>query len=210
MSRRGDAPVTVWCGNYRFGRDDFFLPWAATVARKYVDKKPEQRPPEARFREELERLRGIAPADGRVLLDQLTHRWRHPDCPPSLYVVTCTLRAPDGWTLVDDAAKPVQELFCTKVGQARHSVAARIERYKTERLGGVSIAEGSPALRVVIYGDGSTMLLERQIQEVARNNGSRAEVTERAGVRRRVGSETYVGVGMIDAICAFARERAST
>jgi hypothetical protein len=66
------------------GRDDSFFPSVVTVARKYVDKKPEQRPPEARFREELDGLRSIAPVDGQVLLDQLEHRWRHPLCSPSL------------------------------------------------------------------------------------------------------------------------------
>lgn len=202
--------MTVWCGSYRFGRDDSFFPSVVSVARKYVDKRPDQRPPEARFREELDSLRSIAPVDGQVLLDQLEHRWRHPLCSPSLYVLTCRLYAPDRGTLVADSANPVQELLCTKVGQARHTVAARIAAYKTQVLGGVSIAEGSQDLRVVIYGDGSTMLSEREIKEVAKNIGSRAEVVEEAGLRRRVGAETYVGVEIIDAICALARQRERT
>jgi hypothetical protein len=208
--RTGDTGVTVWCGNYQFGGDDFFLRRAATVGRKYVDKRPEERPPEARFREELEGLRRIAPAEGLGLIDQLAHRWTHPDCPPCLYVLTCTLRAPDRGTLLDDAARPVQELVCTKVGQARHTLAARLPRYKTDVLGGVSVVDGSPTLHVLVYGNGPVMLLEREIQQVARSHGSRAQVVDETGVRRRVGSETYVGVDMIDALCTFARERQST
>jgi len=206
----GDTGVTVWSGSYQFGRDDFFLHRAVTVARKYVDKRPEKRPPEARFREALEGLRGIAPAEGLGLIDQLAHRWTYPDCPPCLYVLTCTLRAPDQGTLLDDADRPTQELVCTKVGQAKHTVAARLPSYKTDVLGGVSVVDGTPTLRVLIYGNGSAMLLEREIQQVARSHGSRAQVVDETGVRRRVGSETYVGAGMIDALCTFARERQST
>ena len=87
--------TTVWCGAYAFGSDDSFLPQAARLGRKYVDKRPDQRPPEVSFREEFERLRTGAPADGQVLLDQLEHRWRHPDCLPALYLITCTLEAPN-------------------------------------------------------------------------------------------------------------------
>lgn len=209
-SRTGDTRVTVWCGDYQFGRDDFFLHRAATVARKFVDKRPEERPPEARFREDLQSLRRIAPAEGLGLIDQLAHRWTHPDCPPCLYVLTCTLRAPDRGILLDDAARPVQELLCTKVGQARHTVAGRLPRYKTDVLGGVRVVDGSPTLHVLVYGNSPVMLLEREIQEVARSHGSRAQVVDETGVRRPVGSETYVGVGMVDALCTFARERRST
>jgi hypothetical protein len=49
--------------------------------------------------------------------------------------------------------------------------------------------------------------LELEIQEVARSVGKRAlKVGDWQGMRP-VGSETYVGVDMIDAICAFARTR---
>jgi hypothetical protein len=207
MRGRGDRPVTVWCGNYAFGRDDSVFPNVVDAARKYADKDPGQRPEEARFREEIESLRGVVPTDGQVLLDQLEHRWRHPYCPPCLYVLTCTLRAPEHGVLLDAAGEPVEELLCTKVGQAKRAVAARIERYKSDVLGRVSILAGSPTLRIVIYGDGAAMLLEHEVQHVAKNHGLHAEVVEQSGVRRRVGDETYVGVGMIDAICAFARDR---
>lgn len=196
--------------NYAFGRDDSVFPNVVNAARKYADKEPGQRPEEARFREEMESLRGVVPTDGQVLLDQLKHRWRHPDCPPCLYVLTCTLCAPEHGALIDDAGKLVEKLLCTKVGQAKRAVAARIEGYKRDVLGGVSILEGSATLRIVIYGDGAAMLLEHEVQQVAKNNGSHAEVVEQSGVRRRVGSETYVGLGMVDDICAFARERVST
>jgi hypothetical protein len=205
--RRGDAPIAVWSGSYRFGDDDSFFPAVVKFAREYADKKLERRPPEARFLEELESLRSIAPLAGQVLLDQIEHRWRHPLCLPSLYVLTCTLRAPARGSLVEDSANLAQEILCTKVGQARHTVAARMARYKTEVLGGVHIVEGSQNLRAVIFGDGPAMLLERDIKEVARNIGRRAEVADETGVRRRVGSETYVGVEIIDPICAFARQR---
>lgn len=118
LKRRRAAPIAVWCGDYRYGGEDFFFRQAVAAGRKYVDKTPEQRPPERPFREELERLRSIAPAEGSVLLDQLEHRWRHPDCPPSLYVVTCTLSAPEGGAMVAGAAESVQELLCSKVGAA--------------------------------------------------------------------------------------------
>jgi hypothetical protein len=206
VTSRGEDPIAVWCGNYAFGDDDSFLPSVVTVARKYVDKEPERRPPEPRFREELEALNGIAPVESQGLLDQLDHRWRHPHSPASLYVLACTLRAPERGALVDETGKFVQELRCTKVGQAKRTVAARLPAYKTEVLGGVEIVERSQNLRVVIYGDGSAMLLEREIQEVAKRIGSRAQVVEEDRARY-VGNETYVGVEMIGAICAFARKR---
>jgi hypothetical protein len=113
------------------------------VGRKYVDKEPQARPPEARFHEDLEDPRGIAPAEGRGVIDQLAHRWTHPDCPPCLYVLTCTLRASDRSALLDDAARPVPELACTKVGRAKRTVAARLPAFKTDVLGGVSVVDGA-------------------------------------------------------------------
>jgi hypothetical protein len=150
-------------------------------------------------------LRGVAPVDGHVLLDQLDHRWRHPDCPASLYVLALRLRAPDRGALVAENGQLVQELLCTKVGQAKRTLAARIAAYKSQLLGGVRISAGSQSLRVVIYGDSSAMLLEREIQQVARSRGSRAQVVNEGDVGN-VGDETYAGVEIIDAICAFARE----
>jgi hypothetical protein len=90
-----------------------------------------------------------------------------------------------------------------KVGQAKHTVAARLPRYKTEVLGGVRVVDGSPTLRILVYGTGPAILWEREIQQVARRHASRAQVIDETGVRRRVGSETYVGVGMIDALCTL-------
>lgn len=209
MKIAGESAVTVWCGNYQFGRDDFFLPRAATVGRKYADKEPEDRPPEAHFREELELLRDIAPVEGLGVIDQIAHRWTHPDCPPCLYVLTCTLRAPHGGSLLDDAARRVQELDCTKVGRAKRTVAARLPEYKRRVLGGMQIVDGSPTLHVLVYGDGPTMVFEHDLQKVARSRGARAHVVDETGVQRRVGSETYVGVGMVDSLCTFARERLS-
>src|SRR5215211_1426011 len=149
--RRDDHRIAVWCGEYEFGLDDSFYRALVSVARKFADKRPDARPPEALFRDELESLRRVAPSDAQGLLDQLEHRWQHPDCPASLYVVTCTLRAPHGGYLVSEDGAHVQELACTKVAQAEHCVAARIARYKTEPLHGLTIAKGSQTLRAVIY-----------------------------------------------------------
>ena len=210
MSRRGDRQVTVWRGDYAFGRDDSAFREVVRAARKYADRDPDRRPEEGRFREELERLRRVVPADGRVLLDQLEHRWAHPDCPPCLYVLTCTLRAPERGTLLDDHGQPIPELLCTKVGRAKRTLAARIDAYMRDPLGGVSVVEASPTLRVVVYGDGPAMPSEPEVQRVAKDNGSHAEVVHPGGARRRVGGgETYVGPRVIDAVTAFARHRAS-
>src|SRR5437867_7384171 len=99
-SERADASRAVWYGRYEFGRDDLFFPQAVAIGRTYVDKKPEKRPLEASFLEDLEALRADAPPGLEGLLDQLEHRWRHPGCPPSLYVVTCILCAPEGGALI--------------------------------------------------------------------------------------------------------------
>lgn len=200
--------ITVWCGNYGFRCDDPFFTGVVKAGRDYADKEPEQRPPEKTFRKELERLRTRAPDDALVLLDQLEHRWKYPACPPALYVLTCTLLAPDGGSVVDEDGRRREKLLCTKVGRAKRTVAPRIERYTWDRLGGLWPEPGGHTLRVVIYGDGSTMLLERQVQAVARDRGSRARAIDRDGALRRVGSETYAGVGLADAICAFAQAHA--
>jgi hypothetical protein len=92
-------------------------------------------------REALESLRTTAREEGQVLLDQLDHRWRHPHCPACLYVLTCTLLAPDRGALVAATGELVQKLPCTKVGQAKRTVAARIDAYKSEPLGGLEIAD---------------------------------------------------------------------
>jgi hypothetical protein len=206
MRRRAlQGGVKVWCGDYQFGGDDLFLHRAASVGRRYVDREPESRPPKVAFREALEDLRDDAPLEGQALIDQLVHRWANPDSPPCLYVLTCTLRAPEGAALLDGGAR-VKELVCTKVGRAKRTVAARLPRYKTDVLGGVPVIDGSPSLRVLVYGEGPTMLMEHQMQQFARARGVRAQVVDETG-QRRVGSETYVGSGLVDALCSFARER---
>jgi hypothetical protein len=120
FGRRFHAPITVWCGRYKFGRDDQFFPRAVAIGQKYVDQKLEKRPSEARFFEELEALRRDAPPGLEALADQLEHRWRHPACPPSLYVVTFTLCAPEGGALVGREGSHESRLLCTKVGKAKH------------------------------------------------------------------------------------------
>src|SRR4051812_3811848 len=152
-----DRPIIAWCGNYRFGRDESFAHWAQALAR-FVDPTPEKRK-QACFREELDRLRPGVPADGREVLAQLEHRWRHPKCSASLYVMTCALEG-----VLDDGGHPAQAVVCTKVGEAKHTIAGRFQRYRTrtssERMAerrppsidNVRVAEGSQSLRILIYG----------------------------------------------------------
>ena len=89
-------------------------------------------------------------------------------------MLTCTLSAPDGVALVSADGDHARELVCTKVGEAKRTIAARIAAYKTEVLGGVPIMEGTQTLRVAIYGSGEAMLLEKEVQKVARGAAPRA------------------------------------
>jgi hypothetical protein len=204
MSSR-DGHLMVWSGEYAFGQDDVFFPAAVLLARRYSDKEPEQRPPENEFRDALELLRSTAPEEGQVLLDQLEHRWWQPTCPPALYVLTLTLSAPDGGALVAADGQRVQELVCTKVGQAKRTIAARIAAYKKQVLGGVPVATGSPTLRAAIYGDGDAMLLESEVQKASRAAAPRAAKAIAGQPLAYVGDETYVGLEALDAIRALAR-----
>src|SRR5688572_30207530 len=98
--------IAVWCGNYGFKRGDPFFMRVVKFGRVYADKEPGQRLSEETFRKELERLRGEAPEGALVLLDQLEHRWKHPACPPALYVLTCTLLAPqEGFVVGEDGRR---------------------------------------------------------------------------------------------------------
>jgi hypothetical protein len=205
-----DGHLTVWSGEYAFGQDDSFFPAAVLLARKYSDKEPDRRRPEDEFRDALEALRSTAPKEGHVLLDQLEHRWRHPDCPPALYVLTLTLSAPDGGALVGADGQPVQGLVCTKVGEAKRTIAARIAAYKRQALGGVPVAPESPTLRAAIYGDGDAMLLESEVQKAARGTAPRAAKTVDGQRFAYVGDETYVGLEVVDVVCALARARQET
>ncbi|MFL5939799.1 MAG: hypothetical protein ACJ75Q_05775, partial [Gaiellaceae bacterium] len=149
-----NPPLTVWRGNYHFGRSDSFFKRVVTFARQTADQEPEKRPPEADFFEELERLRAIAPVNGQGLLDQIELRWRHPKCSPALYALTCTLVAPPHQALIAESGELVQELACIKVGKAKRCVAARLPKYNVDPINRVLIAKGSPKLRVLLYGDG--------------------------------------------------------
>jgi hypothetical protein len=200
-----DGHLTVWHGEYAFGQDDAFFPAAVLLARKYSDREPDRRPPEAEFRKALEALRTTAPEEANVLLDQIEHRWHHPDCPPALYVLTLTLSAPEGGALVGSDGQHVQELVCTKVGEAKRTIAARIAAYKKQVLGGVPVVSGSPTLRSAIYGDGEAMLLESEVQQAARAAAPRAaKVLDDQGLAF-VGDETYVGLDVVDAVRLFAQ-----
>ena len=201
--------VTVWCGNYAFRRNDWFFKEVVKLGRDYADKEPGQRPSASSFLTELERLRAMSPGDGLVLLDQLEHRWRHPGCSPALYVLTCTLLAPENGFVLDTDGTKKEKLLCTKVGEAMRTVAPRIERYTWDKLGRLLPEQDSHDLRAVIYGDGDAMLAERQLHQVAEENGSKAMAVGPDGSHRQVGDETYVGVTVVGPICTFAREHAN-
>jgi hypothetical protein len=138
------------------------------------------------------------------LVDQVEHRWLHPDSPKSLYVLTCTLLAPEGGALVAADGELVPELACTKVGEAKRTVAARLDIYKRQKLGGVVIGEGSLHLRALIYGEAPTMLRESEIQKVALSVAPRAEKVIDGLSVGYVGDETYVGVEAVEAVSSFA------
>ena len=208
-NRRGDPPLTVWRGSYRFGRSDSFFNRVVTFAKQSANREPEKRPPEADFLAELEGFRAIAPVNGRVLLDQIEYRWRHPDCSDALYAITCTLLAPPHRALIAESGEHVQELPCIKIGKARRCVAARLKRYNVDPINRVWLARGSQTLRVLVYGDGDKMLDEDAIKKFAkRSGGSYAYVIEETGRQRKVSPEVFVGARVIDAICARARESA--
>jgi hypothetical protein len=211
--RKGNSAINVWCGNYWFGRgDDSFFGSAVLAARKYAGKHSKyDQSSKARFRDTLDDLRSISPVDGTVLLDQLEHRrehpWEHPECPAALYVLACKLHAPDGGALVSRNGRLVQQLLITKVGEAKRTVAGRIEAYLAQPLGGLSIVKGSQNLRAVIYGHGPATMREGEIQERAACLGSRVEVYTKGARRYMDSDETHVGAEIIDDLCAFARQR---
>jgi hypothetical protein len=180
-----------------------------TFARQTADQEPEQRPADADFYEELERLRAVAPLNGQGLLDQIEHRWRHPTCSPALYALTCTLVAPPHRALIAESGEHVQEIACVKVGKAKRCVVARLPRYNVDPINGVWIAKGSASLRVLIHGNGANMLAERVIKDVAKACGSVPKVIEETGLERVVSPEVFVGARVIDAICGDARARAA-
>lgn len=209
-SRGDEQPVRVWCGNYRFARHDPFFKRAVKAGQTYVDENARGKLVSAEgFRAEMGELRKMAPAEGHVLLDELEHRWAHPQAPPSLYVVTCEVCVHHRFALVAGAKKLGQEALSTKVGQASRSLAPRLSAYEDKEIGGVSITRGSLALRVAIYGHGPTMVREGELKQFARKNGVLLERVDQGGARRPVTTESYAGVAMIEGICAFARERAS-
>jgi hypothetical protein len=202
--------VAVWKGSYEFGRDTVFFPRLVQICRRYADNEPNKRPSEASFFDELRGLRDIAPYEASGLLDQIEHRWEHPHCPPALYVVTCTLRVPEGSRFVADSSGVASELPCAKLGQAKRTIAPRIARYTRDVLGGIEVVEGSQVLRVIVFGDGDAMLLERDLKRIAHGVSAQAMVSDASGRRRSVGDETYVGHDIVDALAAYAESRSAS
>jgi hypothetical protein len=129
-------PPNVWSGGYIFARGDHlrFVGDAEDVAKKYVRVDLKDRPADADFRNDLERLAKTAPPGdgGRLLLEEMKYAWNDPDRSASLYVLTLTLRAPAGRKLVApggkmvknrkvlEDAKLVEQLRCTK-SETHHS-----------------------------------------------------------------------------------------
>jgi hypothetical protein len=203
-----DGATTLWCGEYRFGQDDF-LRRADGVARKYVNKPEAARPPEPTFHAAMAILRRFAPVEATAVVEQLEHRWAHPNCPKALYALTCSLRPRgEGGALLDNDGTHVQELLCTKVGSAKNTIADRLMLYrkKGEPLGGADVVPGSQVLRMVVYGRGPAMIVERQLQHLARGHATRAQRVDAAGKVDDVGSETFIGSEVLATLQRFARE----
>lgn len=85
-----------------------------------------------------------------------------------------------------------QQAQSIKVGKAGRSLAPRLRVYAGPRgVRGADITRGSLVLRAVVYGDGPSMLFERDIQRYTKTIGVRLEVESERGARWRVTSESY-------------------
>jgi hypothetical protein len=205
------ATLTVWSGSYPFVREDPFFGRAAWVGQRFVDAKARGTAiSERSFRSEIVALTEMAPVDGQVLLADLKHRWAKPQAPPTLYALTCELRADASCVFTAGGESLGRKVTCTKVGRATRSLAGRLAEYAGRQiLGGVPITPGSLVLRAVIYGHGGSMLTERDLKRVAAANGLPLQRIDKTGGRLPGSSEAYVGSAIVEAICGFGRERAS-
>jgi hypothetical protein len=174
-----------------------------------VDEQARGKPVSAAaFQLEIGTLLRDAPLDGRVLLVDLKHRWARPQAPPTLYVLTCELRTEASCVFTAGGERLGSQVTCTKVGRATRSLAGRLAEYAGSRmLGGSPITPGSLVLRAVIYGDGPSMLAERDVQQIAAANGSLLKRFDKTGGRLECSNEAYAGERVVEAICGFARER---
>jgi hypothetical protein len=204
------SALTVWSGAYRFAMEDPFFRRASWVGQRYVDRKGKDAVvSESSFRSEMDELRETAPHDAEVLLEDLEHRWLTPQAPPTLYVLDCALVTESSCVFQADGRRLGRRVTCTKVGEALRSLAGRLTEYDRRRiLGQASITPQSLVLRAVIFGYGDLMLSETEVQRVARANGSPLMRFDKSGRRLPGSSETYVGGAIVEAICAFARQRA--
>lgn len=199
--------TTAWSGSYRIVRDDPFFARAVRVGQKYVDEKARGRLRSLDgFLEEMAALRETAPADGAVLLDEMEYRWSHPEAPPTLYVLTMEVSVKGNAVLIAGDKKLGQRAQSIKVGKAGRSLAPRLWVYAGPRgVRGADITRGSLVLRAVVYGDGPSMLFERDIQRYTKTIGVRLEVESERGARWRVTSESYWGTDLVEDILEFAR-----
>lgn len=207
--RANESTVAVWCGDYPLRRDDAFFVNAVRTGRLADEKARGKNVSVDRFDAAIEALRIEAPREGRVLVDEIEHRWRYPDAPPTLYVLTCEMAAEDGSILASKSSDLGPTAASTKVGQAKRSLAPRLSPYVRQGIiNRVSIAEDSLALRIVIYGDGPAMVLEPELLEEAAKQGKPLRLVDQHGGRRRVGRESFVDVKMVAALGTFACARA--
>jgi hypothetical protein len=200
--------VTIWGGSYRFVREDPFFARLVWVGQKYVDEKARGRlRSESGFLDEMAALRKAAPPNGAVLLDEMEHRWSHPEAPPTLYVLTMEVCPLGSAVLIADGRKLGQRAQSIKVGKATRSLAPRLSIYTGPRglLRG-KVTPGSLVLRAAVYGRGPSMLFERDIQRYTSSICVRLEVDDDRGERRRVTSESYCdGKNVVEGILEFAR-----
>jgi hypothetical protein len=204
------ASMTVWSGRYEFGRDPKFLRSVAVLARAERTRdrvEPNLRPAEF-FRARFEELRRAAPKQGVVLFDHMVHRCSHPNCPPCLYALTCTLRASRTEVLLNERGRRVTEVTGTKVGQTERCLAERLPAYTTDVLNSLPTVRESLTLRLVIYGEAPSMLAEREFRDVAGKHACRVTVVHRVSGRERRLRETYLGDGVVEALTKYARKRA--
>jgi hypothetical protein len=199
--------TTAWGGSYRIVRDDPFFARAVRVGQKYVDEKARGRLRSSDgFLEEMAALRATAPADGAVLLDEMEHRWSHPEAPPALYVLTMEVFVTGEAFLIAGDKKLGQRAQSTKVGEASRSLAPRLSVYAGRRgLRGAEITPGSLVLRAVVYGDGPSMLFERHILRYTKTIGVRLDVESDQRPRWGVTAESYWGTDVVEGILEFAR-----
>ncbi len=195
--------LTAWCGNLPLASDDPSFDGAVDLGRKYVDVRARGKPVSAaEYLERIVELRAQTPHDSHVLLDELEHRWAHPDAPPSLYVLTFGLSVKDGY-FVAGGENLGMHVISTKVGRAKRSLVGRLALYAEGGIGrGMTIPPGSLTLRVAVFGHGTSMLTESDLKREATLH---VRALGRIGGDGRVTSESYEGVAAVEPLSRFVQ-----